>query len=163
MALKQGPRVSPAEPPKSEIMEAKADAKSALASCRHAFLGVGLMSGMINLLYLTGSFFMLEVYDRVLPSRSVPTLVALGLLVFALFAFQGALDLVRSRLLVRIGAAVAEALSGRTFSVVMRLALRTRSGSDGLEPLRDLDQVRSFLSGMGPAALFDLPWMPLYL
>jgi PrtD family type I secretion system ABC transporter len=155
--------VSPAEPPKSEIMEAKADAKSALASCRHAFLGVGLMSGMINLLYLTGSFFMLEVYDRVLPSRSVPTLVALGLLVFALFAFQGALDLVRSRLLVRIGAAVAEALSGRTFSVVMRLALRTRSGSDGLEPLRDLDQVRNFLSGMGPAALFDLPWMPLYL
>ena len=54
---------------------ARSELKDVLASCRHAFLGVGLMSGMINLLYLTGSFFMLEIYDRVLPSRSVPTLM----------------------------------------------------------------------------------------
>jgi PrtD family type I secretion system ABC transporter len=155
--------VSPPELPGPAKKEPGLEPKQALAACRRAFLGVGLMSGMINLLYLTGSFFMLEVYDRVLPSRSIPTLVALALLVFALFAFQGALDFVRARLLIRIGAAVGEALSAKTFSVVMRLALRTRSGSDGLEPLRDLDQVRTFMSGMGPASLFDLPWMPLYL
>ena len=70
--------MSPAARSAPTKTEAAPDAKSALASCRHAFLGVGLMSGMINLLYLTGSFFMLEVYDRVLPSRSVPTLVALA-------------------------------------------------------------------------------------
>ncbi|MDO9426363.1 MAG: type I secretion system permease/ATPase, partial [Methylobacterium sp.] len=57
-----------------------AELASALSRCRMAFIGVGAMSGLVNVLYLTGSFFMLEVYDRVIPSRSVPTLVGLMLL-----------------------------------------------------------------------------------
>ena len=65
---------------------AGSELRRALASCRHAFLGVGLMSGMINLLYLTGSFFMLEIYDRVLPSRSVPTLIGLAVIAAVLFS-----------------------------------------------------------------------------
>jgi ABC-type protease/lipase transport system fused ATPase/permease subunit len=65
----------------------------ALRACRSAFIGVGVMSCMINLLYLTGSIFMLEVYDRVLPSRSVPTLVGLVILAAGLYAAQGGLDL----------------------------------------------------------------------
>src|SRR3954469_20733636 len=134
---------------------------SALRACRGAFLGIGLITGMINVLYLTGSFFMLEVYDRVIPSRSMPTLVGLGVLAGALYLFQGCLDLIRGRLLVRIGAFIDEAISGRAFDAVVRLPLISRG--DGLQPIRDLDQVRSFLSGMGPPALFDLPWMPLYL
>ena len=71
----------------------------ALRACRSAFIGVGAMSCMINLLYLTGSLFMLEVYDRVLPSRSVPTLVGLAMLAGGLYIAQGVLDLIRGRIL----------------------------------------------------------------
>ena len=134
-----------------------------LASCRHAFLGIALMTGMINVLYLTGSFFMLEIYDRVLPSRSVPTLVGLAIIAFVLYAFQGVLDVLRGRILVRIGASLDEALNRRVFDLLVRLPLKTRTAGDGLQPVRDLDQVRGFLSSLGPTALFDLPWMPLYI
>ena len=137
--------------------------REALASCWHAFLGVALLSGLINILYLTGSFYMLEVYDRVLPSRSIPTLVALSLLALMLFAFQGVLDVIRSRILVRVAAALDEKLSARVYDIVVQLPLRSKSQGDGLAPLRDLDQIRAFLVTSGPLALFDLPWMPLYL
>src|SRR6516225_15784 len=83
----------------------------ALRACRTAFIGVGVMSCMINLLYLTGSIFMLEVYDRVLPSRSIPTLVGLIILAGGLYIAQGVLDLIRGRILVRIGSALDDALS----------------------------------------------------
>ena len=99
----------------------------ALRACRSAFLGVGAMSCMINLLYLTGSIFMLEIYDRVLPSRSVPTLVGLVILAGGLYIAQGVLDLIRGRILVRIGTALDEALSGRVFETVVRLP--TSSGN----------------------------------
>jgi ATP-binding cassette, subfamily C, bacterial PrsD len=114
-------------------------------------------------LYLTGPLFMMEVYDRVIPSRSIPTLVGLVAVVGLLFAFQGFMDFIRGRMFSRIGAAVDERLSQRVFNALVRLPLNSRSSGDGLQPLRDLDQVRSFLSGGGPLALFDLPWMPLYL
>jgi ATP-binding cassette subfamily C protein len=142
---------------------ARSELGDALRACRGAFLGVGLMSCMINLLYLTGSFFMLEVYDRVLPSRSVPTLVGLIVLAAGLYIAQGVLDLLRGRILVRIGASLDEALSPRVFHTVVRLPLLTGKSNEGLQPLRDLDNVRAFLSGQGPSALFDLPWLPLYL
>ncbi len=118
---------------------------------------------MINILMLTGSFFMLEIYDRVLPSRSVPTLVGLAFLAGGLFVAQGVLDLIRGRLQIRIGASLDEALSARVYEVIVRLPLKTGNRSDGNQPLRDLDAIRSFLSGLGPTALFDMPWMPLYL
>src|SRR4029077_4690643 len=124
---------------------------------------VGLLSGLINVLMLTGSLFMLQVYDRVLPSRNVPTLVALGVLAIALFAFQGFLDMSRGRILVRIGSFLDEKLSPRIYDAVARLPLKMQGRADGLQPVRDLDQIRGFMSGLGPTALFDLPWMPLYL
>ncbi|MET0443923.1 MAG: type I secretion system permease/ATPase [Pseudorhodoplanes sp.] len=142
---------------------ARTELGDALRACRGAFLGVGLMSCMINILYLTGSFFMLEVYDRVLPSRSVPTLVGLIVLAAGLYIAQGVLDLLRGRILVRIGSSLDEALSPRVFHTVVRLPLLAGKSNEGLQPLRDLDNVRSFLSGQGPSALFDLPWLPLYL
>ena len=77
---------------------------AALASCRGVFLWLAVLSGMINILMLTGSFFMLQVYDRVLPSQSVPTLVGLSILAIALYILQGVLELIRSRVNVRIGA-----------------------------------------------------------
>ena len=92
----------------------------ALRACRSAFIGVGAMSCMINLLYLTGSIFMLEVYDRVLPSRSVPTLVGLVVLAAGLYAAQGFLDLLRGRILGRIGTSLDEAINARVFETVPR-------------------------------------------
>jgi PrtD family type I secretion system ABC transporter len=135
----------------------------ALRACRSAFVGVGVMSCMINLLYLTGSLFMLEVYDRVLPSRSVPTLVGLAVLAGGLYVAQGVLDLIRGRILGRIGTALDESLNSRVFDTVVRLPLTVGNRNEGLQPLRDLDNVRSFLGSMGPGAFFDLPWLPFYL
>src|ERR1700728_3979741 len=135
----------------------------ALRACRTAFIGVGVMSCMINLLYLTGSLFMLEVYDGVLPSRSVPTLVGLIILASGLYVAQGILDLIRGRILGRIGTALDEALNARVFDIVVRLPLTVGGRNEGLQPLRDLDNVRGFLAGMGPGAFFDLPWLPFYL
>src|SRR5690242_20711764 len=135
----------------------------ALRACRSAFIGVGVMSCMINLLYLTGSIFMLEVYDRVLPSRSVATLVGLVLLAGGLYIAQGVLDVLRSRILGRIGLSLDEALSARVYRAVVQLPLLVGNRNEGLQPIRDLDAVRGFLSSMGPSALFDLPWLPLYL
>lgn len=135
----------------------------ALRACRDAFIGVGVMSCMINLLYLTGSIFMLEVYDRVLPSRSVPTLVGLVVLAAGLYIAQGFLDLLRGRILGRIGTSLDEAINARVFDTVVRLPLVVGGRNEGLQPLRDLDNVRSFLGSMGPGAFFDLPWLPFYL
>ena len=135
----------------------------ALRACRGAFIGVGLMSCIINLLYLTGSIFMLEVYDRVLPSRSVPTLVGLIILAAGLYMAQGFLDLIRGRILGRIGTALDEALNARVFDTVVRLPLMSGARNEGMQPIRDLDNIRSFLGSQGPSAFFDMPWLPLYL
>ena len=142
--------------------EPRTELGTALAACRGAFVGTALMSAMLNLLYLTGSFFMLEVYDRVIPGRSIPTLVGLAIIAATLYAFQGVLDILRGRVLARVGVVLDESLSGRVYDVLTRLPLKTRS-AEGMQPLRDLDSVRAFLSGAGPGALFDLPWLPLYL
>jgi ATP-binding cassette, subfamily C, type I secretion system permease/ATPase len=146
----------PPPPPRSELA-------AALTSCRSAFLGVGLFSGMSNVLMLTGAIFMLQIYDRVLPSGSVPTLVALAILAAGLFTALAILDLIRGRILVRIGAALDEDLSARVYDAVVRLPLKAANRGDGLQPLRDLDAIRAFLSSLGPTALFDLPWIPIYL
>jgi len=123
---------------------------------------VALFTAVLNILYLTGSFFMLQVYDRVLPSRSVPTLVALCLLALGLYGFQAILDIVRNRVLIRIAGGFAETMDRRIYQLLVKLPLRAPQ-MNGFEPVRDLDQIRGFMSGTGPAALFDLPWMPLYL
>jgi ATP-binding cassette subfamily C protein len=159
------------EPSAEMLKGAKAGARApagaelaiALQSCRSAFAGIGLLSGMSSVLMLTGSFFMLEVYDRVLPSRSVPTLVGLAILAVMLFAAQGIIDVIRGRLLVRIGGVLDQSLSGRVYDAMVRLPVRLGSRQDGAQPVRDLDNVRSFLSSGAPIALFDLPWLPLYL
>ncbi|OKO85506.1 type I secretion protein [Bradyrhizobium sp. NAS80.1] len=146
-----------------EYDDPRSEISTFLVSCRRIFWSLAVFSGLSNLLMLTGSFFMLQVYDRVLPGRSIPTLIALLVLAMMLYLFQSGLDLVRSRVSVRIGRYFDERLGLRVFDSVVRLPLKTRSDGDGLQPLRDLDQVRSFLSGGGPTALFDLPWMPIYL
>jgi ATP-binding cassette subfamily C protein len=139
----------------------KSELRQALASCRSAFIGVAVFSGLVNILMLTGSLFMLEVYDRVLPSRSVPTLIGLIVLASALFAFQALLEITRGRLLVRVGNHLDYTLSPRIFDMIVQLPLRAKAGEAA--PIRDIEAIRSFLSGTGPTALFDLPWVPFYL
>ena len=134
-----------------------------LRRARSAFGAVALFSGVVNLLYLSGSLFMMEVYDRVLPSRSVPTLVGLVVIVAMLYGFQGVFDLIRGRLLLRIADRLDRSLAPRIYDAVVDLQVRAPATARANQPIRDLDAIRSFLSGGGPAALFDLPWMPFYL
>jgi PrtD family type I secretion system ABC transporter len=136
---------------------------AALAACRGAFLGIAGFSALINVLMLTGSLFMLEVYDRVLPSRSIPTLVGLTILTAVLFGFQALLEITRSRLLVRVGNQLGYALGPRLYDLIIQLQTRSKTAVDAAQPIRDLDTVRSFCSGTGPNALFDMPWVPFYL
>jgi ATP-binding cassette, subfamily C, type I secretion system permease/ATPase len=142
---------------------AAAELSTALASCRSAFFATGLISGMSNVLMLTGAIFMLQVYDRVLPSRSVPTLIGLAILAVGLYAALGLLDLIRGRILTRIGISLDETLSGQVYQTIVRLPSLVGLRNDGAGAMRDLDSVRSFLGGLGPVALFDLPWIPVYL
>ncbi|UXS05194.1 type I secretion system permease/ATPase [Agrobacterium tumefaciens] len=138
-------------------------AAAVVSTLRPAVVCIALMSGVVNILALTSPLFMLQVYDRVLSSRSVSTLVGLAVLAAGLYAFQALLDIIRARILLRIGDSVDHALSARVHDAIIRLPLLSRMQGDGLQPLRDLDNVRGFLSSPGPTALFDLPWMPLYL
>jgi ATP-binding cassette, subfamily C, type I secretion system permease/ATPase len=149
-------------PPSKNQTSLRSEVSQALSTFKSALLSIGLFSGFSNVLMLTGAFFMLQIYDRVLPSRSVPTLVALAILAGMLFAFLALLDMIRSRMLVRVGRAVDGTLSPRVYETIVRAPLKLKLGA-GLQPLRDLDAVRSFLSSPGPIALFDLPWLPLYL
>lgn len=135
----------------------------ALRASRTALVGVAVFSAFANILMLTGAMFMLLVYDRVLTSRSVPTLVGLAVLVGILYAVQALLEFARSRVLVRVGASMDEALGPRLFQLVARMPLVTGSREAGLQAVRDMDAIRSFLSGPGIVALFDMPWLPFYL
>ncbi|RYE85271.1 MAG: type I secretion system permease/ATPase, partial [Hyphomicrobiales bacterium] len=141
----------------------RSELASVLASSGGSFFGAFVFSMMINLLMLTGSMFMLQVYDRILPSRSIATLIGLSIIVLILFAFQGMLEIIRGRLLSRVGSALDEALGERTYDAMVRVTLGGKAPGDGTQALRELDQIRSFLSSAGPGALFDLPWMPFYI
>lgn len=143
-------------PPASEL-------RQALSRFRATLVWVAFFSGIINILMLTGAMFMLEVYDRVLPSGSVPTLVALAMLACVLFGSQALLDVLRSRILVRVANSLNRSLGARLFDAVLHLPLAARNSGGGLQSLRDLDQIRSFISSGGLLALFDLPWIPAYL
>jgi PrtD family type I secretion system ABC transporter len=121
------------------------------------------LSGIINVLALTGSFYMLQIYDRALTSHSIPTLVALSALAIGLYLFQGMFDILRSQILVRLGARLDARLAPLTHHVVIEMARYGYSTSEALERGRDVDVVRGFLGSQAPVAFFDLPWMPLFL
>jgi len=131
--------------------EGSSELIAVMKSFRGAFFGLGAFSGVSNVLMLTAPLFMLEIYDRVLPSHSMATLVVLALLAAALFVVQGLVDWTRGRMLVRIAGALDETISGRVYDILVRLSLR-RGGANGngLEPVRSMESIRSFLSGLGP-------------
>lgn len=130
---------------------------------RSTLLVVIVLSCAVNVLTLSGSLFMLEVYDRVVPSHSVPTLVGLIVILVILVAFQGAMEYVRTRILVRIGAAFDETFGRPAHAAVLAMSLRAGRLEEGGQAIRDLDQIRTFVGSAGLVAFFDLPWIPIYI
>ena len=130
---------------------------------RQLLWAAGVFSVFVNLLMLTGPLFMLQIYDRVLGSRSEETLVALFALMAFLFFIMGVLDWSRGRLLARIGTRFQARLDRRVFDAVLRKAARGRGLRDSDNHLKDLEAVQRFFSSPVLAAIFDLPWTPIFL
>jgi PrtD family type I secretion system ABC transporter len=139
------------------------DLAAAFDGFRGAILAVSVIAGIINLLALTGSLYMLQIYDRVLSSHSVPTLVSLSVLMFVLYAFYGVLDLLRNQASGRAAVLFDRRVAGPVQAVVVNLPLKGASRSAAQQPMRDVDTIRAFFANGGPVAFLDLPWMPLYL
>ncbi|MEJ2000725.1 MAG: ABC transporter transmembrane domain-containing protein [Maritimibacter sp.] len=143
--------------------QALSELRAARQESRGLFWAAGLFSVFVNLLMLTGPLFMLQVYDRVLGSRSEATLLALVLLMAFLFAMMGLLDYARGRILARIGAGFQARLDRRVFSAVLRQQTRASGDLRASNTLRDLEAVQRLLSSPVFASLFDLPWTPVFL
>lgn len=143
--------------------DGRRELRSARSSAWKLYTGVGIFSFAVNLLMLTGPLFMMQVYDRVLASRSVETLTALFLLVVFLFTMMGVLDLARNRIMSRIAARFQERMEGRVFTAALQDG--NAAGSDVIlrGGMRDLEAVQRLIGSPVLMALFDLPWAPFFL
>jgi ATP-binding cassette, subfamily C, bacterial PrsD len=126
-------------------------------------IGIAVFSGVINVLMLSGSLYMLQVYDRVIPSRNTATLIGLSLMVLFAYLVQGYFDALRARMLCRVGTLFDAGLQQSIHTALATLPLRGVRPMLMQQPLRDLDQVRGFMSSMGPTAFLDMPWIPIFL
>jgi ATP-binding cassette subfamily C protein PrsD len=132
------------------------------ASARR-MVGVAAFSGVVNVLMLSGSLYMLQVYDRVIPSRNVATLFGLSLMVLLAYLAQAYFDALRARMLCRVATLFDVSLQESIHTALATLPLRGVGSVLLQQPLRDLDQIRVFMSGMGPTAFLDMPWIPIFL
>ncbi len=146
---------STASPARNEINEA-------LLAFRGTFFTVGAFSAISNLLMLAPSIYMLQVYDRVLASRNEITLLMLTLMMLGAYLLMSALELIRTFVLVRVGAQFDLRLNQRVYSAAFEQNLR-KSGANAGQALADLTNVRQFLTGSALFAFFDAPWFPVYL
>ena len=137
--------------------------KDALAPCYRAAGSVALVSCVLNLLALTAAIYMMQVSDRVLSSQSIPTLVAISAIALGLYLFMGLLDYLRTRMFGRIGMSFDADLSARTFEIATLLPVKVGDKAANRNPLRDLETIRQFLSSQGIGAVFDVPWIPVYM
>lgn len=140
-------------------------ARQALGSAQVGFWAILVTSVFTNLLLLVSPIFMLQVYDRVIPSQSEDTLYALMGIAIALIALLAMLEAARSRILANVGRYVDRELSGQVFGSLFRVraAFGARPGDAGTQPLRDLDQLRNFLSSSSVLAFFDAPFAPFFI
>lgn len=141
---------------------ARSDLTAALWAFRREFLVVGVFSMVANVLMLAPTIYMLQVFDRVLVSRSELTLLAVSLLTLFLFVVMGFAEWSRSRLLVRTGVRLDAELSTRVFNASFDASL-SRSGVPAQRAFSDLNEIRQFLTGNGIFAFFDVPWAPIYI
>lgn len=144
------------------MTDKKNDLKKVLNFCRSSFLYVGLFSFFINLLMLVPPLYMLQVYDRVITTRSEETLLMLTLVVVFLFMVMGALELLRSRIMVRVSNKLDTLISPRLYSAMFKRSLMM-PGRPSAQPLNDLRALRQYLSGNSLFAFFDAPWVPVYI
>jgi PrtD family type I secretion system ABC transporter len=136
---------------------------TALRDSRAGIAGFVLFSAAVNLLMLAGPLYMLQIYDRVLTSRSVPTLIVLSIALVAVYLLQSVFDVIRARMALRIAAVLDGALEAAVHRAVI-LSSSAKVGADARQhAVRDLDQIRSFLISGGPIAIADLPWLPAFL
>ncbi len=145
------------------MAEQRTELEQALYTCRSSFIAVAAFSMFINLLMLVPAFYMLQVYDRVVTSGSIPTLVMLTLVMLLLMATMGALEWVRSRILVRVSSRIDVLLGRRLYDVSFRQALYSGGAQESAQPLQDLNGLRQFLTGNALFSFFDAPWIPFYL
>ncbi len=141
----------------------KPELYQALAASRSSFLSTGVFSFFINVLMLAPIIYMLEVYDRVLTSNSESTLLMLTLLLVFLFLVMGALDWVRSQVLIVTGSRLEKMLGPRVFDSLFGQTLASGGSIATTQPLSDLLTLRQFLSGPALITLFDAPWLPIYI
>jgi ATP-binding cassette subfamily C exporter for protease/lipase len=141
---------------------ARDELATAVGSLRGAFVTVAVFSGFLNVLMLVPSLYMMQIYDRVLGSRNETTLWVLTMLVVASYAFMSTLEAIRTWVLVRVGARLDAQMGARVFNTSFERKLR-HADSNAAQPLQDLNAVRQTLTGPGLLAVFDAPWMPVYL
>jgi ATP-binding cassette subfamily C protein len=127
------------------------------------FWTIFIFSVFVNVLMLTGPLYMLQIYDRVLPSRSEPTLLALTILIAALYGFMGVLDYIRGRVAARIGATVQSRLDARVFRATLRRSVVSSERSKPASGLRDLEAVQRLMGSPVLFAVFDMPWAPVFI
>ncbi|WBS02050.1 type I secretion system permease/ATPase [Pseudoduganella sp. SL102] len=147
---------------KIKLPSAKNEIERVLAQFKSTFFTVGTFSAISNLLMLVPSIYMLQVYDRVLSSRNEVTLLMLTLLMLGAFALVAGLEIVRSFVLIRVGAKFDMTLNKRVYTASFEQNLR-RSGGNPSQALMDLTTLRQFLTGNALFAFFDAPWFPIYL
>lgn len=145
-----------------KLLNPKNEIQTILSSFKRTFYTVGAFSAIINLLALVPSLYMLQVYDRVLGSRNEITLLMLTLLMLGGYAFMAVLELVRTFVLVRVGAKFDMELNKRVYTAAFEHNLKL-SGANAGQSLSDLTNLRQFLTGNALFALFDAPWFPIYL
>ena len=137
--------------------------RAVLSESRWLLISCGFFSVVVNLLMLTGPLFMLQVYDRVLGSRSIATLVALVVIVAFLFLIMGVLDHARGRVLARVGARLQARLDSRVLRAILSRSVSPAERARPATGLRDLEAIQRFASGSGPFGFFDAPWTPVFL
>lgn len=140
----------------------RSELKDTIIKAKKSILMVGFFSMFINLLMLVPPLYMLQLYDRVLSSRSEPTLIMLTLIVIVLFITMGLLEMVRSRVLIKFGNKFSNLLTDRVFNSTFDLANKKPEAASS-RLMGDLMQIRQFLSGNGLFAFFDAPWIPIYV
>lgn len=133
-----------------------------LAGFKKTFRNIGVFSAVINVLMLMPAIYMLQLYDSVLTSRNEMTLLMLTLIMLGAYIFMGALEFVRSFVLIRVGAQLDMKLNKRVYSAAFEQGLKMGDGNAG-QALKDLTSLRQFLTGNALFALFDAPWFPIYL
>lgn len=147
---------------KNKLNNTNSEIAQVLRTFKSTFVTVGSFSAISNLLMLAPSLYMLQVYDRVLASKNEITLLMLTLMILGAYLFMSALELVRSFVLVRVGAQFDMQLNKRVYTAAFEQNLK-RAGVNAGQALSDLTSVRQFLTGNALFAFFDAPWFPVYL